>query len=44
MSAERHLLLGLLALYNALIDQVQLVAAFQSWTHDKSKSLGDHLA
>src|SRR6516165_10119525 len=42
-SADRHLLLGLLALQNGLIDQVQLVAAFQAWTRDKSRSLADHL-
>ncbi len=42
-SANRHLLLGLLALQNGLIDQRQLLAAFQSWTLDKSKSLADHL-
>ena len=34
-SAERNLLFGLLALQNGLIDQVQLIAAFQSWTRDK---------
>jgi serine/threonine-protein kinase len=42
-AADRHLLFGLLALQNGLIDQVQLVAAFQAWTRDKSKSLADHL-
>jgi eukaryotic-like serine/threonine-protein kinase len=41
--ADRHLLFGLLALQNGLIDQVQLVAAFQAWTRDKAKSLADHL-
>jgi eukaryotic-like serine/threonine-protein kinase len=41
--ADRHLLCGLLALQNGIINQVQLVAAFQSWTLDKSKSLADHL-
>ena len=41
--ADRHLLFGLLALQNGLIDQVQLVAAFQAWTRDKSKSLAEHL-
>ena len=29
-AADRHLLFGLLALQNGLIDQVQLVAAFQA--------------
>jgi eukaryotic-like serine/threonine-protein kinase len=40
---DRHLLFGLLALQNGLINQGQLVAAFQAWTLDKSKSLADHL-
>ena len=40
-AADRHLLFGLLALQNGLIDPVQLVAAFQTWTRDKSKSLAD---
>jgi hypothetical protein len=31
---ERNLLFGLLALQNGLIDQAQLVAAFQSWARD----------
>ena len=38
-----HLLFGLLALQNGLIDQGQLVAAFQAWTLDKSRSLAYHL-
>ncbi len=42
-AADRHLLFGLLALQNGLIDQVQLVAAFQAWTRDKARSLADHL-
>ncbi len=42
-SADRHLLFGLLALQNGIINQGQLVAAFQAWTLDKSKSLADHL-
>jgi serine/threonine-protein kinase len=41
--ADRHLLFGLLALQNGLIDQVQLVAAFQAWTRDKARQLADHL-
>jgi hypothetical protein len=32
IAAERDMLFGLLALQNGLIDQVQLVAAFQAWT------------
>jgi serine/threonine-protein kinase len=43
MPADRHLLFGLLALQNGLIDQGRLMLAFQAWTLDKSKSLADHL-
>jgi len=42
-AADRHLLFGLLALQNGLINQGQLLAAFQAWTLDKSKNLADHL-
>ncbi len=42
-AADRHLLLGLLGLQNGLIDQSQLMLAFQAWTRDKSQSLADHL-
>ena len=38
MAAERHLLLGLLALQNGLIQPPHLVAAFHAWTGDKSRS------
>jgi hypothetical protein len=41
--ADNQLLFGLLALQNGLIDQVQLVAAFQAWTQDKRRELADHL-
>jgi serine/threonine-protein kinase len=41
--ADRHLLFGLLALQNGIINQGQLVAAFQAWTLDRSKSLADYL-
>jgi eukaryotic-like serine/threonine-protein kinase len=41
--ADRHLLFGLLALQNGLINQGQLLAAFQAWTLDKSRGLADHL-
>ena len=44
MAADRDLLFGLLALQNGLIDQGQLVAAFQAWTRDRSRPLADHLA
>src|SRR3954469_1891797 len=40
-AADRDLLFGLLALQNGLIDQVQLVAAFQAWTRDKARPLAD---
>jgi serine/threonine-protein kinase len=40
---DRNLLFGLLALQNGLIDQGQLVAAFQAWTRDKARPLADHL-
>ena len=43
-SADRHLLFGLIALQVGLIDQAQLVAAFQAWARDKSRPLADHLA
>jgi eukaryotic-like serine/threonine-protein kinase len=43
-AAERHLLFGLIALQVGLIDQSQLVAAFQGWARDKSRPLPDHLA
>ncbi len=42
-ATDHHLLFGLLALQNGIINQVQLVAAFQAWTLDKSRSLADHL-
>jgi serine/threonine-protein kinase len=40
---SRDLLFGLLALQNGLVDQGQLVAAFQAWTRDKARPLADHL-
>jgi serine/threonine-protein kinase len=40
---DRHLLFGLLALQNGLIDQCQLILAFQAWTRDKARPLADHL-
>ena len=42
--ADRNLLFGLLALQNGLIDQAQLVAAFQAWTLEKDRSLAEHLS
>src|SRR6516162_9181289 len=41
--ADRNLLFGLLALQVGLIDQGQLVAAFQAWTRDKLRPLADYL-
>jgi eukaryotic-like serine/threonine-protein kinase len=41
MAADRNLLFGLLALQNGLIDQGQLVSAFQGWTLRKSTTLAD---
>jgi hypothetical protein len=43
LHTDRNLLFGLLALQNGLIDQVKLVAAFQSWTLDKGRSIAEHL-
>jgi WD40 repeat protein/tRNA A-37 threonylcarbamoyl transferase component Bud32 len=43
LAADRDLLFGLLALQNGLINQGQLVAAFQAWTLDKSRNLAVHL-
>src|SRR4051812_18829850 len=42
VAADRDLLFGLLALQNGLIDQGQLVAAFQAWTRDKARPLAGH--
>ncbi len=39
MSADRHLLFGLLALQNDFIDKAALVAAFGIWVADRQKSL-----
>ena len=42
-ATDRHLLFGLLALQTGMIDQGQLVAAFQAWTLDKLRNLADIL-
>ncbi len=42
-SPERNLLFGLLALQVGLINQGQLVAAFQAWNLEKARQLADHL-
>ncbi len=43
MAADRNLLFGLLALQNGVINQAQLVHAFQDWMLDKSKNLAHHM-
>jgi serine/threonine-protein kinase len=43
IAADRNLLFGLLALQNGLINQGQLVAAFQAWSLDKARLLADYL-
>ncbi len=43
LAVDRHLLLGLVALQNGLIDRDGLLAAFQSWIRDKARPLADHL-
>ena len=40
---DRHLLFGLIVLQVGLIDQAQLVAAFQACAYDKDRPLVDHL-
>jgi serine/threonine-protein kinase len=42
-AADRHLLFGLLALQNGLINQGQLVTAFQAWTLEQARPLAEHL-
>ena len=42
-AADRHLLFGMLALQTGMINQGQLVAAFQAWTLDKTRGLADYL-
>ncbi len=42
--ADGHLLFGLIALQVGLVDQGQLVAAFQAWARDKTRPLADILA
>ena len=43
VATVKNLLFGLLALQNGLINQGQLVAAFQAWTLDKARGLAEHL-
>jgi hypothetical protein len=42
--AECNLIFDLLALQDRLIDQAQLVTAFQAWSCDKAGPLADHAA
>ena len=42
-AASDDLLFGLVALQNGLVNQGQLVAAFQAWTLDKSRPLAAHM-
>ena len=42
--ADHHLLFGMIALQVGLIDQAELVAAFQAWARDKTRPLSDHLS
>ena len=42
-NADSHLLFGLIALQNGLVNQGQLVAAFQAWSLDTAHSLAEHL-
>jgi serine/threonine-protein kinase len=44
LDPSSDLLFGLLALQVGLIDQGQLVAAFQAWTREKERPLAEHLA
>ena len=41
---DRNLLFGLIALRVGLIDEAQLVAAFQAWGREKARSLADYLS
>jgi serine/threonine-protein kinase len=43
-AADSNLLFGMIALQVGLIDQAELVAAFQAWTRDKARPLAEHLA
>ncbi len=43
MNADSHLVFGLLALQNGLVDEAQLVSAFDAWKRDKARPLVEHL-
>jgi eukaryotic-like serine/threonine-protein kinase len=42
-TADRDLLFGLIALQNGLIEQDQLLNAFRAWSHDRGRTLAEHL-
>ena len=39
VEADRDLLFGILALQNGLIEQADLIAAFQCWTKERSRRM-----
>ena len=39
VESERNLLFGILALQNGLIDQPDLIAAFQCWSKERSRPM-----
>jgi serine/threonine protein kinase len=43
MNADPQLLFGLMAMQNGLINQAQLIAAFQAWIRDGGQPLAEHL-
>jgi serine/threonine-protein kinase len=43
VDAERDLLFGILALQNGLIEQADFIAAFQCWTKERSRPMGQVL-
>ncbi len=40
---EEHLLFGLMAIQNGLVDQEQIFAAYEDWNRDRSRTLADHI-
>jgi eukaryotic-like serine/threonine-protein kinase len=43
-AVDRHVLFGLIALLNGLVQETQLVAALEAWSRDKARPLADYLA
>jgi len=43
LDSERNLLFGIFALQNGLIDQADFIAAFQCWTKERSRPMGQIL-